>query len=103
MDSFTHSIISNYKYITQKYISDASHCMPSCDEMKTRVNKLSDPKFIGEIKTKKQKCENTKGRTVNFALLAGLTGSDMLFGTGTLFLLLFFFLSGGKKKRKNFC
>ena len=53
--------------------------MPSCDEMKTRVNKLSDPKFIGEIKTKKQKCENTKGRTVNF----GLTGSDMLFGTGT--------------------
>ena len=60
---------------------DAARCMPKCDAMKERVTKLSDPQFIGEIKTKKQKCEKTKGRDVNYALLAGLTGSDMLFGT----------------------
>jgi hypothetical protein len=60
---------------------DAAKCMPSCDQMKERVNKLSDPKFIGEIKTKKQKCEKTKGRVVNFALLAGLSSTDMLVGT----------------------
>jgi hypothetical protein len=60
---------------------DAAKCMPSCDAMKERVTKLSDPKYIGEIKTKKQKCENTKGRVVNFALLAGLSSTDMLLGT----------------------
>jgi hypothetical protein len=60
---------------------DAAKCMPSCDEMKERITKLSDPKFIGEVKTPKQKCENSKGRKVNFALLSGLTGSDLLFGT----------------------
>ena len=37
--------------------------MPSCDAMKERITKLSDPKYIGEIKTKQQKCEKTKGRT----------------------------------------
>jgi hypothetical protein len=60
---------------------DAARCMPKCDALKERVTKLSDPQFIGEIKTKKQKCEKTKGRDVNYALLAGLVGSDMLFGT----------------------
>ena len=31
--------------------------------------------------SKKQKCEKTKGRVVNFALLAGLSSTDMLVGT----------------------
>jgi hypothetical protein len=67
-------------HILQRF-PDAAKCMPACTTMAERITKLSSPDFIGEVKTPKQKCEGKPGRKVNFALVAALTGPNMLFGT----------------------
>jgi len=67
-------------HIMQRF-PDAAKCMPACATMAERIKKLSSPDFIGEVKTPKQKCEGKPGREVNFALVAALTGPNMLFGT----------------------
>ena len=67
-------------HIRQRF-PDAAKCMPACATMAERITKLSGPEFIGEVKTPKQKCEGKPGRKVNYALVAALTGPNLLFGT----------------------
>ena len=67
-------------HIWQRF-PDAAKCMPACATMAERITKLSSPEFIGEVKTPKQKCEGKPGRKVNLALVAALTGPNLLFGT----------------------
>lgn len=67
-------------HILQRF-PDAAKCMPACATMAERIKKLSSPEFIGEVKTPRQKCEGKPGRKVNFALVAALTGPNLLFGT----------------------
>ena len=69
-------------YLRHRFPDATSCCnMPACEAMAERIKKLSSPEFIGEVKTPRQKCENKPGRKVNYALVAALTGPNMLFGT----------------------
>jgi len=51
-----------------------------CAKLTQAVKKFYDPVFVGQTKTRKQRCMNAPGHKVNFALLAALVGPKTLFG-----------------------
>merc|ERR1712072_1280883 len=65
--------------LVKTHYPDATKEM-QCAKLSEAVKKFYDPAFVGQTKTRKQRCMNAPGHKVSFALLAALVGPKTLFG-----------------------